>query len=81
MESETAQEVMEIQSSLQEELAIKSEFSYDPDKSGKIRDSNASFTLPCRISTIPVLINFEKLGPPLTAYLEGCFYSFFNFWS
>ena len=37
--------------------------------------------LPCRISTIPVLINFEKMGPPLTAYLEGCFYSFFNFWS
>ena len=34
---------MEIQSSLQEELAIKSEFSYDPDKSGKTRDSNASF--------------------------------------
>ena len=38
-------------------------------------------TLPCRISTIPVLINFKKMGPPPTAYLVGCFYSFFNFWS
>ena len=50
MESETAQEVMEIQSSLQEELAIKSEFSYDPDKSGKTRDSNASFKRPLSCS-------------------------------
>ena len=43
--------------------------------------TGAEPTLPCRISTIPVLINFKKMGPPLTAYLVGCFYSFFNFWS
>ena len=46
MEPETAQEPMEIESALQEELAIKSEFSYDPDESEKTGDSCPTFKRP-----------------------------------
>ena len=38
-------------------------------------------TLHCRIITIVVLINFQKIGPPFTAYLAGCVYFFTDFWS
>ena len=46
MEPETAQELMEIQSSLQEKLAIKSEYSYYSDESGKTADSHPTFKRP-----------------------------------
>ena len=46
MEPETAQEPMEIESALQEELAIKSEFSYDPDESEKTGNSCPTFKRP-----------------------------------
>ena len=50
MESETAQELMEIQSALQEELDIKSEMNCDLDESGKTGDTCTTFKRPLSCS-------------------------------
>ena len=50
MESETAQELMEIQSALQEELDIKSEMNCDLDEFGTTGDTCTTFKRPLSCS-------------------------------
>ena len=50
MEPKTTQELMEIQSALEGEAALKSEFTCDPDESGKIGDHCTTFKRPLSCS-------------------------------
>ena len=50
MESETAQELMGIESALQEEHTIKSEFRCDPDELGNTADECTIFKRPLSCS-------------------------------
>ena len=62
MESETAQELMEIQSALQEELAIKSESNCD--EAGMTGDRCSTFKRPMSCSKCGKVFTSKQLGLP-----------------